>query len=846
MEKMKFDITPDPKVLIALTNTPMKPMDALCELIDNSIDSFHAARVQGVELNSPLINITLPKQKDVNEGLGRLKVQDNGPGMTPEVAEKSIKAGFSNNNPYDTLGLFGMGFNISTGKIGNSTTLMTARANSSKFIKTTINLKKINEEKDYNIDVEECDKGIGSPFEGIQSHGTVILVEDWWPEGTPNSGFVLKLVRIGLPKIREEIGRRYATILNKKEVRIAINGENCEPFEHCRWGDNRYVTRNDEKVPAYMKLDKVVGHSKRCGSCTAVVRGDDATCPNCGSSVIREIDERVHGWIGIQRYDDAVDFGVDLIRNGRAIRIGEKSAFFEYRDELNNVVKDYPIDGPYGRIIGEIHLDFVPVDFSKQDFQRSTEEWSRAMSYIRGDSSLQPNQPRSEPNDSPMYKLFQGYRRVRNIGRGDMYMGYWDPDTNKPHRISRDVEAEYLEKFKQKLPGYHEDTEWWKLVESANQPPVEELPECPDCHAQNLREADVCTACGFILKGKECLDKNCKAWIPQSAKTCPVCGTSQIMQPKEPWKCEVCGTSNTSMDELCRTCGKPKGTPNPLSEEYLLAQSNKVDELSSNALSIVLADGNRCSTMKVSVYSVRDHIVSPISMKREPIIVEKNLDDISIFVDFSHEYFTSCGLTKEQVIASEVAQYIYEHNRSSMKYKEYNLSTITWAVMQEMWKDSIVINEETVLKEVKDLLKDIVNGFKIVLGRDAAQYCDELTEHEKSIMVHSMMDKGVDPLDTSLKESGRYLDFVPYSFFLRVYNEEPDKFFNGSVWKDNLSASGSNLGADIVRQIRNRIVTKYGNCLQDVVFFHENRYSDPLTLRRVKLSIEVLRKGMAE
>lgn len=35
--QMKFDFTPDPKVLIALTHTPMQPLDALCELIDNAI-----------------------------------------------------------------------------------------------------------------------------------------------------------------------------------------------------------------------------------------------------------------------------------------------------------------------------------------------------------------------------------------------------------------------------------------------------------------------------------------------------------------------------------------------------------------------------------------------------------------------------------------------------------------------------------------------------------------------------------------------------------------------------------------------------------------------------------------
>ncbi len=47
MEKF-FDFTPDPKVLIALTHTPMLPLDALCELIDNAIDGFSAARIQGI------------------------------------------------------------------------------------------------------------------------------------------------------------------------------------------------------------------------------------------------------------------------------------------------------------------------------------------------------------------------------------------------------------------------------------------------------------------------------------------------------------------------------------------------------------------------------------------------------------------------------------------------------------------------------------------------------------------------------------------------------------------------------------------------------------------------------
>lgn len=105
---MKFDFTPDPKVLIALTHTPMQPLDALCELIDNAIDSFYGAKIQGLKTDNPMVIVTLPSRKQLSDNGGILRIQDNGPGMSPQQAEKAIKAGFSGNNPYDTLGKYGL------------------------------------------------------------------------------------------------------------------------------------------------------------------------------------------------------------------------------------------------------------------------------------------------------------------------------------------------------------------------------------------------------------------------------------------------------------------------------------------------------------------------------------------------------------------------------------------------------------------------------------------------------------------------------------------------------------------------------------------------------------------
>ena len=112
MQQLIFDFTPDPRVLIALTQTPITPMDALCELIDNSIDSFSNSRLYGKKIEHPKIWIDLPKKADLDKNFGVIRIRDNGPGMTTEQAEKAIKAGYSGNNSIDTLGLFGMGFNI--------------------------------------------------------------------------------------------------------------------------------------------------------------------------------------------------------------------------------------------------------------------------------------------------------------------------------------------------------------------------------------------------------------------------------------------------------------------------------------------------------------------------------------------------------------------------------------------------------------------------------------------------------------------------------------------------------------------------------------------------------------
>ena len=280
--------------------------------------------------------------------------------------------------------------------------------------------------------------------------------------------------------------------------------------------------------------------------------------------------------------------------------------------------------------------------------------------------------------------------------------------------------------------------------------------------------------------------------------------------------------------------------------EELLTVSDKVDSLSSDGVSVSLADGSKSNPVKVQVYSTQKPIVSPLSKISLPLVIRKEIGNLTVFVDFSHPYFTKCGLSKEQMIASEIAMYLYQERMNLSSYAEHNLSNLTWEVLQAGWKDSIEISYDSIYHDAEDLLTEIRQRVGDNLGSEASVYFDELSIEQKKQMTSSLLQNGIDLSSIGeLKDTGRYLSYVPFSFILTLFHEEPDLFFGGKVWKTSLASGGEELlGHDIVTQAREKIIQQYENYLGDLIIFHENKYSDMLTLQRVSLSIAFLRKDL--
>lgn len=841
--EQEITITPDPQILQVLTYLEMRPIDSLCELIDNSIDALSEQPLDA----GTVIMVDLPSKKEVDDGSGRVRVRDNGPGMTLEQVENSLKAGYSSKQRYGSLGLFGVGFNIASGKIGCQTRLLTARKDDDYAIQVILDLMILKRSGNFKVKATKIEKP-----EGFQ-HGTMVEITKPWTAGNQNFGFMMKLISIGRSKILTQLGRIYATILREKKVRIVVGEDSVASYSHCVWDESRYVEHlKHGRIPAVYRFQHKVIHTyRKCASCGATIHEGETCCPDssCGSSSLVTHEERISGWVGIQRYLDASHFGIDLIRNGRAIRTLEKEAFFQFQDpETGDPIVDYPIDNREGRIVGEIHLDHVPVDPAKQNFERSSPEWRRAIEFLRGKSSLQPERPGADSNMSPIFKLYQGYRKVRNPGRRSMTMGKWLPGNNEPKALSRAEIDDLKQKFDNRDPGYFDDAEWWKLVEQAEEKPVEGLRACPSCHLDSPSGLEECPHCAHIFEGKLCLNNDCGKTISRSAVLCPICGANQVPEVVAPWNCGVCGRPNSSDETVCEACGNTRGTLNPVSKDGLNGISHKDDELSIRGLSIGLASGNLSSPIDVTTYLTDGHIYSYRNdgTKIRLPSVTFTINDIEIYIDPSHPLFVQAGVQPEQQVASEAAAYlhVYYKGQSARNQAEHTITKITYDVLRECWPGKF--STSGLDAELESLFSAIRLKLADSIGKESLDIYSNLPQEVKTALASESVKRGRDISELSqLIENGQFIHFLRPKGLLEIFRINPRLFFDKHVW-DITYAAIPEMYPDGGERLQSQIKNEYLGLLDISIMWSEKGIDDPRKSALVKAVCALLTAKIAD
>ena len=122
MSDSVVNVQPHGRILSVLGDIEFAQWQCLAELIDNAFDDFLANG--GADGERPTVNISLPGRTS-DPRTGEVWVTDNGRGMDLETLANAVSAGWTGNARYGSLGLYGMGFNIATARLGRVATVKT-------------------------------------------------------------------------------------------------------------------------------------------------------------------------------------------------------------------------------------------------------------------------------------------------------------------------------------------------------------------------------------------------------------------------------------------------------------------------------------------------------------------------------------------------------------------------------------------------------------------------------------------------------------------------------------------------------------------------------------------------
>ncbi|MBR7833477.1 ATP-binding protein [Actinospica durhamensis] len=464
-ESDMINISPHLRTLSVLGDIEFPPWQCLAELIDNAFDDFLAAGAIDTGVR-PTVTITLPTAA-ANLRNAEVRVTDNGRGMDLQTLSMAIRAGWTGNDRHGALGLFGMGFNIATARLGRKTRIMTTQAGDPDWIVVDLDLPALARVGQHMVPARR------EPKADIAEHGTTVLISDLKREH-----FDAIARPASQNKIREKLGDVYSYLLLERDFLITVNGRKVQPRRHCVWDEKRFVTRNGVEISAIQKINHPLPSKAACLECGHWNDPDAKVCEDCESTRLEPRERRIHGWLGIQRYAHISDYGIDFLRNGRKILQKDKRIFlWDDPDGIAEPAPEYPIDtkNPEGRIVGEIHCDHVAPNYQKNAFEYDSHDWRTVIRTIRGDGPLRPKIGKAlgyPDNNSKLALLYAGFRR------NDPGLNYLIPGDGRT--ALRTHPLEWAKRFHSGDAEYQSDEIWYQAAWQHDNPVQPEPDEAAD------------------------------------------------------------------------------------------------------------------------------------------------------------------------------------------------------------------------------------------------------------------------------------------------------------------------------------------------------------------------------
>jgi hypothetical protein len=460
MNAQSINLTPHPEILEVIAEVDLQIHHCVAELIDNCLDELKSASNADPSLE-PRIDITIPTSTKVRAN-SYVTVEDNGRGMNVAQLEEALRAGSSGKQMHGSLGMFGMGFNIATARLGGITRVRTGRRGDDKWVVATIDLRQMSEENSFEAPIrfEEKDPA---------QHGTLISVTRLKDDTVAklSSSRAIRDVKTRLGRIYtfmlrdSNAGHSGAELMGGESLSIYVNNTAVSPYIPCIWDPSRKITYKGTDVPAATKIDIPMKPAYACMDCGKWHPNmpHDALCTACSAGAIEERARRIWGWIGVQRYADNNDFGFSFFRHGRCL-VDNDQALFEWETPEGVREKEYPVELGKGRIVGEIHLDHAKPQVRKTDFDRESTDWKHMVEAVRGLGPLRPNIAKARgytENASILGRYFNAFRR------NDPGVASLMPGNGKS--ATHETAKEWAKHFRDGDPDYLTDERWFEAAE---------------------------------------------------------------------------------------------------------------------------------------------------------------------------------------------------------------------------------------------------------------------------------------------------------------------------------------------------------------------------------------------
>ncbi|MFW3171159.1 ATP-binding protein [Geodermatophilus sp. CPCC 206100] len=730
-EPSTINVEPHPRLLGVLGDIELAPWQCIAELVDNAFDEF--LRQHGgpgdltAEGEAPTVTVTLPS-KGSGPRDGEVWVSDNGPGMSRDQLRSALRAGWSSNDRVGRLGLYGVGFNIATARLGHVAVVKTARSGDPAWTVVTLDLRALAKGDHYDLPLTT------EPKKAPGEHGTVVVIRDLKPEHH-------ETLSRRQAKIKDNLGDVYSHLLAERGFVLNVDRYPVKPRLACLWDESRSVVRNGERIPAVIRIDEQLADRHVCLDCGTWQDDLDGRCESCQSDRLKAEPRRIWGWVGIQRYLHTSDYGIDFIRNGRKILVRDTSMFQwqDPDDASGRGESEYPLEMPRaGRIVGEIHVDHVRVNYQKSAFDYDTPEWKKVVQVVRGRGPLQPKKAAAAgygPNTSPLARLLSGYRR------NDAGLNYLIPGDGK--NALHDRAREWAQLFRNGDPRYQTDEEWYRAAQRHDEP----QPTAPDPRdGGGAGDADGGDDGGDILKRKGLLD-----------------------------------------DEPGDTTTRPEPAPAVESEEQRRARwrahGDRLPDLETK-----FGLPGHGAPLEVTAYLVRKQTLQRADGEPVPVYVAADRGArVEVFIDADHKVFTDFAVDTRDLVVMELAEYL----RVRSGQTERALSALFYDLKEKCLPDhkvsGLALNDVAVR-----LLERVREGMQPVVAGNSTGYWSLLAPDEQASAEQKYaLEGGTASWEDDVLTSGEWISYVPGMALVRLLNARADAFLDGRVFRsahDGLSS----------------------------------------------------------